>query len=767
MNENKRSMLDRISFYVAQALVFLVPIFFVPSAYVPFSTAKVSLVVLGSLVLFVFFLVGRIKEGSFSFPRVWAYGSVLIFLATYALATFFSGNAISSAFGQGLDQGSLVFIVALSILFLIVPLILDTEERIFYSYIALFASFFVVAVCEVLHLFFPVFSLNVLTSATANMVGNWNDLGVFFGLALVLSMITLSKVALSKLAKTLVYVCFVASLVFLTLVNFSEAWYVIAFFGLVFLIYGLSFNRKSQNRNFPVHATIVLFISLIFIFFGGTIGNAISGSTGLSQIEVRPSWSATTDISSATLKSHALFGVGPDRFTSAFLESKPSGINSTVFWSVDFNYGIGFIPSLPVTTGVIGTLGALAFILLFLFRGARSLFAETKTDIGSYLLISSFAASIYLWVFAFAYVPSPTMFFLTFVFSGIFVAVLVSQGLVSVKKFSFLENPIKNFISILLIVLVLVGTVALGYSVATKALAEVYFQKGSTILSTSGNLDQGQTDIVKAFAISPDPLYTRTIADIYLARIQNLLQSTTTSQSQMATEFQSLLGVAIQAAQESVTLDPTNYQNYLELAKVYGSIVPLKVAGASDAAKAAYTQALALNPNNPQIPYNMASLDVSNGDNVTAETDLNKALAEKNDYADAIYLLSQIYIQENKLPQATSAVKALAVLSPSNAGIFFELGLLEYNQNDYASAAAAFNQAITLSPGYANAQYFLGLSDYYLKDKTDAIAQFQALAKSNPDNADVASILANLEAGRAPIAPASASKKSSTLPVAQ
>jgi len=364
-------------------------------------------------------------------------------------------------------------------------------------------------------------------------------------------------------------------------------------------------------------------------------------------------------------------------------------------------------------------------------------------------------------------VPSPAMFSLTFIWSGIFIAVLVASGVIGAKKFSFLENPVKNFVSILLIVLVLVGVVALGYSVATKALAETYFNKGNVALSTSNDLSQGQADAVKAFSISRNPAYARTIADIYLARISELLQSTTTSQTDAAKQFQTLFGTAIQAAQESVTLDPTDYQNYLELGKVYGSVVSLKITGAYDAAKGAYGQALALNPQNPEIYYDLAGLDVANGDNATAETDLNKALSEKNDYADAIYLLSQIYIQENKLPEATDAVKALAVLSPSNAGIFFELGLLEYNQNDYTDAVQAFDQAITLSPGYANAQYFLGLSDYYLKDNTDAVAQFQALAKSNPDNTDVATILANLKAGKAPIPPASAAKKSSALPVAQ
>jgi tetratricopeptide (TPR) repeat protein len=60
-------------------------------------------------------------------------------------------------------------------------------------------------------------------------------------------------------------------------------------------------------------------------------------------------------------------------------------------------------------------------------------------------------------------------------------------------------------------------------------------------------------------------------------------------------------------------------------------------------------------------------------------------------------------------------------------------------------------KAITIVPNYANAQYFLGLSDEYLAKHDEAIAQFEALSKTNPDNADVQSILGNLQAGRDPL----------------
>ena len=81
----------------------------------------------------------------------------------------------------------------------------------------------------------------------------------------------------------------------------------------------------------------------------------------------------------------------------------------------------------------------------------------------------------------------------------------------------------------------------------------------------------------------------------------------------------------------------------------------------------------------------------------------------------------------------------------------------------------SLSKAVSLSPNYANAQYFLGLSYAKTGDNADAIAEFQQLAKTNPDNADVASILANLKAGKAPFInqtpPVSTPEKRSSLPV--
>jgi tetratricopeptide (TPR) repeat protein len=159
-----------------------------------------------------------------------------------------------------------------------------------------------------------------------------------------------------------------------------------------------------------------------------------------------------------------------------------------------------------------------------------------------------------------------------------------------------------------------------------------------------------------------------------------------------------------------------------------------------------------LNPHNPTIQLQLARLEVANSDLKAARVFVNQAIAEKPNYAEAHFLLAQIEVTEGNLDKATVSLETTLLLSPQDPGLFFQLGLLKYNAKNFNGAVEAFQQAITLVPDYANAKYFLGLSFANLGKAPEAIAQFEDIEKSNPGNAEVALILANLRAGKEPFA---------------
>ncbi|HAO65051.1 TPA: hypothetical protein DCQ44_03675, partial [Candidatus Taylorbacteria bacterium] len=94
------------------------------------------------------------------------------------------------------------------------------------------------------------------------------------------------------------------------------------------------------------------------------------------------------------------------------------------------------------------------------------------------------------------------------------------------------------------------------------------------------------------------------------------------------------------------------------------------------------------------------------------------------DYTDAYLFLAQLQISEGDTKSAIDSVTAAAVSAPNNPGLFFQLGVLRYNDKDYQNAIGAFEKAVSLSNQYANAKYFLGLSYYQVGRIEESTAQF-------------------------------------------
>ncbi|MBI5133976.1 MAG: tetratricopeptide repeat protein [Candidatus Taylorbacteria bacterium] len=760
--------LDKISFIIFQVVLFFTPLFFIPSVSVPLQTGRSAFILIGIVLAFIFWAIARLKDGVFEMPKTWLYAGAGIFALAYALAAVFSPNHPVSYSGSGLELGTLAFFLPSLLLFALVPLVVRRSEEIFYSYATILGSFFLVALFHIVRFIGgpDTLSFGILTDATSAILGKWNDVGVFFGLTALVSLITLERATLGRLMKVLAYVAFVISLAMVVIVNFSPVWVALAVLSLVFLVHKMSFDKSgSLGARIPYRALIVLILSVLFVFGGSKIGSLIADSLGTSQVEVRPSWAATLEVSKATLKDDPLFGAGPNRFSSEWLAAKPDGINSTIFWNVDFNYGIGFLPSLVATTGIIGGLAALAFVVLFALLAVKALFRQESSPFSRYLVLSSLFGSAYLWIFSIVYVPSAGLWVLTLAMTGLFVAALREDKVIASGSISVLDRPAASFVSVLLTILGLIAAVAFAYFVAVKLLSGIYFQKGVIAANTTGDIEVAERNIGKALDLSPSDAYYRSLSEIYLVRINTLLQDTKVTQSEAQSQFQGLLSAAIQSAQAAVAFDPTNYQNHLSLGRIYEAVVPLKIEGAYASAKASYETALSVNPSSPEIFLVLARLETVNEDATAAKDYIAKALEKKGDYADAIFLLSQIQIAEGDVANAINSVSAVATLSPNDPGIFFQLGLLYYNQKSYGNSVLALERAITLNPEYANAKYFLGLAYYQANDKDKALVQFQDLAKTNPDNTEIKAIVENLEAGKPPFPPTTNPVTRPNLPV--
>lgn len=766
--------LENATFVLLLAVPFLLPLFVVPSVLVPFQFSKVLLLSLMVLVAFGFWIIARLKDGQFVFPKTTLLLTAVGVLVIVILSALFSGVAKDAFLGQALEVGTAGSSAVLFLLLFLVPFVFKSKDRIFYAYLVFFLSFFLIAAFQILRLIFGVefLSLGIFTDITSNTVGKWNDLDIFFGIGTVLSLITLELISLSRLFKILAYSALIVSLFFLAIINFTPVWYVIAIFSLIFLVYVISFDKSERTsedssfdsetestpslRRIPMTSLSVLLISLVFILGGNTIGSTISNKLNITQVEARPSWGATFSVAKNVLVKDPFLGSGPNRFTENWLLHKPDGINSTIFWNTDFNFGVGLIPTFLVTTGLLGAISWALFLGFFLYVGFRAILSVIGDKVSRYLVTSSFLVSLFLWIINVFYIPSFAIVTLSFFFTGLFIASLYQSGAVKAKVISFIEDPRKGFVSVLVLILLLIGTIAVGYSFVEKFSASMYFQRGVVAFNQEGNVDKAEKYLQKAVELDSDSSYFRSLVQIDMMRLSTLLSqnSEAVSEDALRTQFQGLFSSALSHAEQAVIFGTTDYQNWLSLGQVYEAIVPLKIPNVSayESAHNAYQQALTLNPKSPAILLTLGRLEAAHADNVKAKDYIGQALRQKNNYTAAIFLLAQIQVQEGNIKDAIDSVAAASYLAPNDSGIFFQLGLLRYNDKNYSGAADAFKKATDLNPAYANAKYFLGLSYQKTNRVTEAIKEFNDLKATNPDNEEVNLILENLTAGRDPFA---------------
>lgn len=769
--EPRKRNWDFASFVVIAAAVCVLPLFFIPSVSFPFQMGKVYIAVGATVLALMLWIISRLRNGSVSIgihPIMWSSAAVV---GSLLLSTLLSSDFSLSLLGVGPEIATFGFLVTMFVLLFITSTLAQTKDRIFYLYLSLFCSFLLVSLYHIIRLIggADVLSFGVFTSAISNTVGKWNDLGILFGLGALLSLVTLELASIKTGLRYVLYIVLAFSLFFLTLVNFVSVWVAVVLFSLLLFVY-LMLSRRGQAgaHGLPVVPIIVFVIALLFVvpigrdqngqmrYLASKVSDTMANTFNILHLEVRPTWAATFGVGKRALLADPVFGAGPNHFVDRWVLDKPAEVNATAFWNADFNYGIGLIPTLFVTTGILGTLAWLLFLGVLVYSGFRAVFSirPDADPFRRYLTVSSYFSALFLWFFCFIYVPSVVPVVLAFIFTGIFVGSLIEEGVAKTKQFVFVENPRAGFVSVLVLVFLLVLSVVTGYVYTQRIRSVVAFQQGVFAFNGEGNPQKAETLFKKAVNASEVDAYYRFLSELTLVKINNVLsQNASAANVQKAQQdLLQLFGEAKLYAEQARDITPTNYQNWLALGRVYEALVPLKVEGAYAEAIKAYDEAQKRNPTSPEILLTKARLEVANGQNQKARDLIGEALKLKPNYTEAVFYLSQIEVAEGKIKEAISSVEASIFLSPSEPVLYFQLGLLKYNTNDFKGAIEAFEQAVALNQNYANARYFLGLAYDRVGKTKEAIGQFEAIQSTNPDNQEVKDILANLKAGKAPFA---------------
>lgn len=740
----------------------LFPLFIIPTPWFPFQLAKVALflVLIAASAILVALDAWRNRTLVIVRPRImWA---VLAYLGAVFVAWLLSQNPAASFIAEGTENDTLFFTVVLTAMFLLAAALFRTGEPVRTLFGALFASGVIVALLSAVQLAFGPGTLGeaVFPAASSNVVGRWNDLAVFMALVACASMLSIDLGRIRGRMFIGALVAFVLSIALLVIANLTVVWWALlgaaAAGGVLSYLYSrnaAALAPGSLLSRIPFVSVAVAVVSGVFLIWGAAISSPINAALSINELEVRPSMDATVEIMRVTYAQSTfttLFGSGPNTFTEQWLIHKPAEVNFSAFWNLDFTAGAGAIPTMFTTLGVVGGIALLLIPLLLvmsLWTLARRIDVEPSMRAAASV---SALVSLFLFGIAFVYPVSQLPFILAFALAGVH-AGLVGASRVSTLSLLQAPQPISRYFGLAALVLLVAVPVATAGIAGARFLSSLYLGQA---LSAAGapDLDRAEANAKRSLAIRETDDALRFLANIQVARAQAAVASTESTQEARTEGFQTAVAGAVGHARAAVALAPRDYTNWLALARIYEALIPVGVEGAYQSAQQTYVEAIRRNPRNPGLYLSAARMEGAAGSEQSLRDAVTQALTLKPNYTDAVLLIVQLEIAKNNLQGAIAASMAAVQTAPDNAGLWLQLGLLALNANAPADAAVAFERALTLIPEYANAKYFLGLTYYQLGKTAEAAGLFSELAAANPDNAEVALVLANMRAGKAPFA---------------
>lgn len=706
---------------------------------------------------FLAWVASAFNEGSFRLPKSPLLFAAFLIPIAYLISAFASGPSWSSLIGDGSGQDTVAIFALWYAALFITALVLGAQDvRVVLALRLMAIATAGVLAIQIVHLFSPAFTWGgALPFAASSIVGSWHDLAIYLALTIFLSIVLSGTVAFSGLWRYVSIAIGILSALLLVVINYSDAWVALGILSLLYAYF--RFRRPPQDPRFGGYRTALLWLLLAILAFGmyfaGTpLQRALPASLQITQVEVRPSWQGTFAIGKEVfaVPTQIFFGSGPSTFPREWGRHKPLSVNETQFWNTDFYYGVGFIPTSLVTTGVIGLIAWLALCAALLWSLIR-LFRENAS--ASMIRAALVFAAVYLTAYHIIYVPGPAISLLTFLLLGALIAEELSSG--TLGRFFITTSWEQWRGKIATVVLGVLGLVLLlgGVQTIRALVSDMLVNRAVVQYQRTQNIGSALRSVSIALVVlSGSDKAHRAGVELGLLQLADLAAKSDGS-SEAQAELQGTLNATIQNGLAAIQIDNRNYQNWLTLARLYSELAGAGVSGAEESARSAFAEAAAASPTNP-LPYlGLAQLDISRGNDAEARKNLEEAIRIKPDLAAVHFLLSQIAARENALGEALKHATAVVEIAPRDPLGWYNRGAVLYASRDYENAARSFEQAVALENNYANALFLLGLSYYRLDREEDALRVLKAVAATNADDAALLETIRKIESGIDPFGP--------------
>ncbi len=757
----------QLSFYAVFVAPVLALIFVWPNPNSSLEANKQYLLVAIAGLAAIFWLIHCLAtKGLSSSKSPRAIGIFLDILAA-VFSGLFSASPHYSFFGDGGEVTTIISLSALFIFFFLAADFFQKRDRPAFFYLLIFSSFLFIFTFQTIALIFSQSSFwSLWPNRLVNLIGRWQDLPIFFGLIVLLAtgFLDLLSENLSRRWKTFLIINLSLALIGLLVFQSTRVWLAVGGFAFLLLVYTAISNHSRSGLVIKRWSTPVIFLAILFLPLGQNGQNLLTKPlVRLDQIiglpvvvEPQPSWSGVELVARSIWSRAGWFGVGSNQFSSEWLKVKTNEANRGEWWSLEPKAGFGLVPTLAITTGLFGVLAWLVFYAGLFWQAGQTVRRLGTKKGQAPLVVISLLATLYLWLFAMIDVLGLALFTLTFVISGIYLAISTSTTPEIRLEKRFNRGSTAHLLFLFLTLVLLLGVLVISYLNVQQFVARQNFLSSLNALNqTPSDLSLAENKINAAIRFDEKDLYYRQATEIAIRQLDNLLNEKTENQGLTADDrrraAQTIINRAIGSAEAAVRRRPENYLNQFVLGQVYEHLATLGTTGARERALAAYTEAEKLNPQSPAITYQLARLAIVGQDNVQTRKYLKQALQKKEDYLPALNLLTQLEIEAENFQAAVVLAETISILKPDNFSDWFTLGYLRYRNHDLEGAIAALTKTLILNPDYANARYFLGLSYGELGQTSLAIEQLELVSRLNPDRLDLQEILTNLRQGRKPI----------------
>lgn len=416
---------------------------------------------------------------------------------------------------------------------------------------------------------------------------------------------------------------------------------------------------EFKKKKLLVSSVYGLLATVYTLAMAGIVFQILPGKVATPRIlPIDNGWAIAVE----TLKNSPLLGVGPGNFLSAFNQYRPLTYNTTDVWNLRFAASSNWYLHVLTVAGVLG-------LATFLFLAWRVIRRVRVWGLGVKAKGFPFIHYSLLLVFLiFLLVPANFLLLVTFfLLLGLVAAEHASETRLRLQAIGVKAETLgARALPGLFFVFVLLLTIAVFYLGGRAYAAEVNFRRALEAAARN----EGTTTynlLINSIGLNPRvDRYRITYAQTNLALANAIAQQEELTEADRATITQ-LVQQAIREGKAAVALNPTRAQNWEALGRIYRALLPF-AQGADQWTVATYSQAVALEPVNPNLRISLGGVFYALGRYDDAVRSFELATAAKPDLANAHYNLAAALREKGEFQRAVAEMETtLSLVDPGSA----------------------------------------------------------------------------------------------------